>query len=503
MGFAQPARHRTAGALLPHLFTLTPSPLDEAVSFLWHFPSGFPGWPLASTLLFGVRTFLEATRTPRLSGSRPEHYRAHDPPRIRVLLTILQPRNHWQPMAVLMRPQRRMVIVLAVLATSVLGWGLVGVPASRGIMTTAEHGTAWNPDPWHLPDLPPGGDGTSVIRVAMVAGEVRRETQDVYNVCMDIRNFGNVTTRFNVEMLAGHHGGPSGTRFLAMAPAGRLATVRVGDTTNLCVGIDDFPRDPTFTLAVNAEAWSGSGRNRHLALFRSDETIHSNPHLQVGERRRFVTERNVESLSSGARAEATRRILLQHCSAARFWHTPGEPAAQYLWVNSPLGGASVALRSRQAGRFVRAGLGGYVAAIARQASTWEELDVRIMCYGFPGDPNLSMVTVRHRRDGGIWGAASGDRGTPITATRPTFLHTRHIQRARCQIQSQGTWTYSHCADAIAAGRAGQPARITIRPTYSGAHLIRAGCDDGRMCVGTSVSPSAWEWLEIHPGRQRR
>jgi hypothetical protein len=33
------------------------------VSFLWHFPWGFPRWPLASTLLFGVRTFLESHAT--------------------------------------------------------------------------------------------------------------------------------------------------------------------------------------------------------------------------------------------------------------------------------------------------------------------------------------------------------------------------------------------------------------------------------------------------------
>jgi len=36
VGFAKPVRHQTAGALLPHLFTLTGFP---AVCFLWHFPS--------------------------------------------------------------------------------------------------------------------------------------------------------------------------------------------------------------------------------------------------------------------------------------------------------------------------------------------------------------------------------------------------------------------------------------------------------------------------------
>lgn len=44
------------GALLPHLFTLT---TKVAVCFLWHYPAGHPGLPLATTLLYGVRTFLD------------------------------------------------------------------------------------------------------------------------------------------------------------------------------------------------------------------------------------------------------------------------------------------------------------------------------------------------------------------------------------------------------------------------------------------------------------
>src|SRR5262249_2102534 len=39
VGFTKPARFRTAGALLPHLFTLTEKPKLPAVCFLWHFPS--------------------------------------------------------------------------------------------------------------------------------------------------------------------------------------------------------------------------------------------------------------------------------------------------------------------------------------------------------------------------------------------------------------------------------------------------------------------------------
>jgi hypothetical protein len=42
------------------------------VSFLLHYPSGFPAWELPSTLPFGVRTFLEAPlpERPRLPGPR-------------------------------------------------------------------------------------------------------------------------------------------------------------------------------------------------------------------------------------------------------------------------------------------------------------------------------------------------------------------------------------------------------------------------------------------------
>ena len=47
---------RGAGGLLPHRFTLTGT--RPAVFSLWHFPAGRPGLPLATTLLYGVRTFL-------------------------------------------------------------------------------------------------------------------------------------------------------------------------------------------------------------------------------------------------------------------------------------------------------------------------------------------------------------------------------------------------------------------------------------------------------------
>ena len=76
---------RNAGGLLHRRFTLTgdwPKPAP-AVCFLWHFPAGRPGLPLATTLPCGVRTFLGAARpseegqsTTRPSGRLVR--RAHD-----------------------------------------------------------------------------------------------------------------------------------------------------------------------------------------------------------------------------------------------------------------------------------------------------------------------------------------------------------------------------------------------------------------------------------------
>ncbi len=54
---------RGAGGLLHHRFTLTPTPCGAgAVCSLWHCPAGCPGWVLPTTLLGGVRTFLDASR---------------------------------------------------------------------------------------------------------------------------------------------------------------------------------------------------------------------------------------------------------------------------------------------------------------------------------------------------------------------------------------------------------------------------------------------------------
>jgi len=72
-GFAWPARHRAAGALLPHHFTFACTRLTcgRAIGrvFLWHFPAGFPGWALPTAMPCGVRTFLEGFSLPPRSLS--------------------------------------------------------------------------------------------------------------------------------------------------------------------------------------------------------------------------------------------------------------------------------------------------------------------------------------------------------------------------------------------------------------------------------------------------
>jgi hypothetical protein len=67
----------TAGALLPHRFTLAcaSSGSPSAVCFLLHFPAGHPDWPLASTLPCGAPTFLDTTTAAqsRAAATRPAH----------------------------------------------------------------------------------------------------------------------------------------------------------------------------------------------------------------------------------------------------------------------------------------------------------------------------------------------------------------------------------------------------------------------------------------------
>ena len=57
-----------AGGLLPHRFTLTGRVARQAVCSLWHCPAGRPGWPLATALLCGARTFLDPRVAPRYRG---------------------------------------------------------------------------------------------------------------------------------------------------------------------------------------------------------------------------------------------------------------------------------------------------------------------------------------------------------------------------------------------------------------------------------------------------
>ena len=59
-----------AGGLLHRRFTLAPSKVSGAVCFLWHCPAGHPGWVLPTTMLFGVRTFLNGACTPPRSPGR-------------------------------------------------------------------------------------------------------------------------------------------------------------------------------------------------------------------------------------------------------------------------------------------------------------------------------------------------------------------------------------------------------------------------------------------------
>ena len=67
-----------AGGLLHRRFTLTSVSMRwlgislwlEAVCFLWHCPAGHPGWVLPTTLLCGVRTFLNGAYAPPRSPDR-------------------------------------------------------------------------------------------------------------------------------------------------------------------------------------------------------------------------------------------------------------------------------------------------------------------------------------------------------------------------------------------------------------------------------------------------
>ena len=67
-GLAQPAGHPTAGALLPHHFTLTSRRQAGGGLFLWRFPEGRPYWELPSAL---SRWSSDFPRPPAFKRPRP------------------------------------------------------------------------------------------------------------------------------------------------------------------------------------------------------------------------------------------------------------------------------------------------------------------------------------------------------------------------------------------------------------------------------------------------
>ncbi len=62
MGFTDRQVTQAARGLLHRVFTLTLSPCNKAVCFLWHFPWGCPRRALPGTLPCGARTFLPPKR---------------------------------------------------------------------------------------------------------------------------------------------------------------------------------------------------------------------------------------------------------------------------------------------------------------------------------------------------------------------------------------------------------------------------------------------------------
>src|SRR5829696_8626554 len=76
-GRGLPGRRVTATPVRSYR-TISPLPVRDsaavapsAVSFLWHFPAGFPGWALPTALPCGDRTFLEGFSLPPRSLGPP------------------------------------------------------------------------------------------------------------------------------------------------------------------------------------------------------------------------------------------------------------------------------------------------------------------------------------------------------------------------------------------------------------------------------------------------
>ena len=67
VGFTEPTG--SPRSLVRSYRTVSPLPVrhpgvtPSAVCSLWHFPAGHPDWPLASTLPYGVPTFLDPFRS--------------------------------------------------------------------------------------------------------------------------------------------------------------------------------------------------------------------------------------------------------------------------------------------------------------------------------------------------------------------------------------------------------------------------------------------------------
>jgi len=76
VGFTEPSG--SPRALVRSYRTVSPLPVrrpgapPSAVCFLWHCPAGRPDWPLASTLPYGVPTFLDPTPVEGVTSFRNE-----------------------------------------------------------------------------------------------------------------------------------------------------------------------------------------------------------------------------------------------------------------------------------------------------------------------------------------------------------------------------------------------------------------------------------------------
>jgi len=98
------------GGLLHRRFTLTR--VKRAVCFLWHLPAGRPGWPLATTLPYGVRTFLDVRNA---AAARPTHPASGYPSARNHELFIELRKGSYRPYV----PEYEFVAAGAILATPV------------------------------------------------------------------------------------------------------------------------------------------------------------------------------------------------------------------------------------------------------------------------------------------------------------------------------------------------------------------------------------------------